>query len=115
MSSIGGQALSAGWGIYCATKFAVEAISESMSTELEPLGIRTTVIELGYFHTTPPSSTNRMILHKQERLYGVSVNYRSWPFPRIDEQPVFLMANGSTGSSRAGHERPLIGNQLGCR
>jgi NAD(P)-dependent dehydrogenase (short-subunit alcohol dehydrogenase family) len=51
MSSIGGYASSTGWGIYCATKFAVEAISESMSLDLEPLGVRTTVVEPGYFRT----------------------------------------------------------------
>jgi NAD(P)-dependent dehydrogenase (short-subunit alcohol dehydrogenase family) len=51
-SSIGGYASATGFGIYCATKFAVEAISEAMSMELEPLGIRTTVIEPGYFRTT---------------------------------------------------------------
>jgi NAD(P)-dependent dehydrogenase (short-subunit alcohol dehydrogenase family) len=51
LSSIGGIASSSGWGIYCATKFAVEALSESMSIELEPLGILTTVVEPGYFRT----------------------------------------------------------------
>lgn len=50
-SSIGGYAAAAGFGIYCATKFAVEGISEAMSVELEPLGIRTTVVEPGYFRT----------------------------------------------------------------
>jgi NAD(P)-dependent dehydrogenase (short-subunit alcohol dehydrogenase family) len=50
-SSIGGYASSAGFGIYCATKFAVEGISEAMSMELEPLGIKTTVVEPGYFRT----------------------------------------------------------------
>jgi NAD(P)-dependent dehydrogenase (short-subunit alcohol dehydrogenase family) len=51
-SSIGGYASSAGFGIYCATKFAVEGISEAMSMELEPLGINTTVVEPGYFRTS---------------------------------------------------------------
>jgi NAD(P)-dependent dehydrogenase (short-subunit alcohol dehydrogenase family) len=51
ISSIGGYAAAMGFGIYCATKFAVEAISEAMSAELEPVGIRTTVIEPGYFRT----------------------------------------------------------------
>lgn len=51
-SSIGGYAAATGFGIYCATKFAVEAISEAMSAELEPLGVHTTVIEPGYFRTT---------------------------------------------------------------
>jgi hypothetical protein len=51
MSSIGGYASSTGWGIYCATKFAVEALSESLSAELKPLGIHATVVEPGYFRT----------------------------------------------------------------
>lgn len=51
VSSVGGIAASAGWGVYCATKFAVEAISESMAIELAPLGIRATAIEPGYFRT----------------------------------------------------------------
>jgi NAD(P)-dependent dehydrogenase (short-subunit alcohol dehydrogenase family) len=51
MSSIGGYASSPGWGIYCATKFAVEGISEALSRELAPLGIHSTVVEPGYFRT----------------------------------------------------------------
>jgi NAD(P)-dependent dehydrogenase (short-subunit alcohol dehydrogenase family) len=51
MSSIGGYASSTGWGVYCATKFAVEALSESLAHELEPLGVRVTVVEPGYFRT----------------------------------------------------------------
>ena len=41
----------AGWGIYCATKFAVEGISEALSAELAPLGIHATVVEPGFFRT----------------------------------------------------------------
>jgi NAD(P)-dependent dehydrogenase (short-subunit alcohol dehydrogenase family) len=51
MSSIGGYASHGGWGIYCATKFAVEGISEALSIELAPLGIHATVVEPGYFRT----------------------------------------------------------------
>jgi NAD(P)-dependent dehydrogenase (short-subunit alcohol dehydrogenase family) len=51
LSSIGGISSSPGWGVYCATKFAVEALSESMAIELEPLGVRTTVVQPGYFRT----------------------------------------------------------------
>src|SRR5215468_3129927 len=51
MSSIGGYASFPGWGVYCATKFAVEAISEALSMELAPLGIQATVVEPGYFRT----------------------------------------------------------------
>ena len=51
MSSIGGYASYPGWGLYCATKFAVEGISEALSLELAPLGIHATVVEPGYFRT----------------------------------------------------------------
>jgi NAD(P)-dependent dehydrogenase (short-subunit alcohol dehydrogenase family) len=51
-SSIGGYASAAGFGVYCATKFAVEGISEALSAELAPLGIHATVVEPGYFRTT---------------------------------------------------------------
>jgi len=51
ISSIGGYALHPGWGIYCASKFAVEALSEALHAELAPLGVRATVVEPGFFRT----------------------------------------------------------------
>lgn len=51
VSSIGGYAASAGWGVYNSTKFAVEAITEALAIELKPLGIHATVIEPGLFRT----------------------------------------------------------------
>lgn len=51
VSSLGGFSSSAGFGIYCSTKFAVEGISEAMHAELAGLGIKVTVIEPGYFRT----------------------------------------------------------------
>jgi NAD(P)-dependent dehydrogenase (short-subunit alcohol dehydrogenase family) len=51
LSSIGGFMASAGWGIYCATKFAVEAISEALADEVGPLGIDVIIVEPGYFRT----------------------------------------------------------------
>ncbi len=50
-SSIGGYRGAAGFGVYSSTKFAVEGLSEAMATELEPLGIKVTIIEPGYFRT----------------------------------------------------------------
>ena len=40
-----------GWGIYCATKFAVEGLSESLSAEVAPFGVKVTIVEPGYFRT----------------------------------------------------------------
>lgn len=41
-----------GWGVYCATKFAVEGLSESLAAEAAPFGIKVTVVEPGYFRTS---------------------------------------------------------------
>lgn len=51
VSSLGGFSSSAGFGVYCSTKFAVEGISEAMHAELAGLGIAVTVVEPGYFRT----------------------------------------------------------------
>jgi len=50
-SSIVGYSALPGVGVYSATKFAVEGITEALSAELKPLGIHATVIEPGFFRT----------------------------------------------------------------
>ncbi|AII50677.1 SDR family NAD(P)-dependent oxidoreductase [Hymenobacter sp. APR13] len=40
-----------GWGVYCATKFAVEGLSEALAAEVAPLGVKVTVVAPGYFRT----------------------------------------------------------------
>ena len=50
-SSIGGYAGYPGWGVYGSTKFAVEGLSESLATEVEPFGIKVTIVEPGFFRT----------------------------------------------------------------
>ncbi|MDP4075785.1 oxidoreductase [Acidovorax sp. A1169] len=51
ISSLGGVRSSAGFGVYCSTKFAVEGLTEALHAELAPLGIHATVVEPGYFRT----------------------------------------------------------------
>jgi NAD(P)-dependent dehydrogenase (short-subunit alcohol dehydrogenase family) len=51
VGSVGGFTASVGWGVYCATKFAVEGLSEALHDELAPLGIAVTVVEPGAFRT----------------------------------------------------------------
>ncbi|MCW3467221.1 oxidoreductase [Chitinophaga nivalis] len=52
ISSIAGfVAFFPGFGIYCATKFALEGLSESLVTEVKPFGIHVTLVEPGYFRT----------------------------------------------------------------
>lgn len=51
ISSLGGYRASAGFGVYCSTKFAIEGLAEALHNELAPLGIHVTVVEPGYFRT----------------------------------------------------------------
>ncbi|WNO70542.1 oxidoreductase [Streptomyces sp. AM8-1-1] len=56
MSSLGGRITFPGMGGYHATKHALEGLSESLSTELAPLGIRVLLVEPGMFRTRMSSS-----------------------------------------------------------
>ncbi|MDZ5454259.1 oxidoreductase [Labrys sp. ZIDIC5] len=51
ISSLGGLVAFAATGYYHATKFAVEALSESLAQEVAPLGIKVTIVEPGAFRT----------------------------------------------------------------
>ncbi|GAB4044881.1 oxidoreductase [Spirosoma litoris] len=52
ISSIGGFTGNfPGFGIYCATKFAVEGFSESLAAETKAFGINVTIVSPGYFRT----------------------------------------------------------------
>jgi NAD(P)-dependent dehydrogenase (short-subunit alcohol dehydrogenase family) len=53
ISSVGGLTASSAWGVYSATKFAVEGLSEAMRVELAPLGIKVTAVEPGFFQPNP--------------------------------------------------------------
>jgi NAD(P)-dependent dehydrogenase (short-subunit alcohol dehydrogenase family) len=52
ISSVGGFTGNfPGWGIYCATKFAVAGLTESYAAEVARFGIKATVVYPGYFRT----------------------------------------------------------------
>lgn len=52
LSSIGGYTGGyAGWGIYCATKFAVAGLTEALLAETKALGVSATVVYPGAFRT----------------------------------------------------------------
>jgi NAD(P)-dependent dehydrogenase (short-subunit alcohol dehydrogenase family) len=51
MSSVGGQVTAPGFGAYCATKFALEGLTETLRDEVEPFGIHTLIVEPGAFRT----------------------------------------------------------------
>ncbi|GAA0324746.1 SDR family NAD(P)-dependent oxidoreductase [Kineococcus aurantiacus] len=58
VSSILGMTSFPGWGLYCAGKFALEGLTESLAAEVADLGIQVSLVEPGYFRTdflTPDS------------------------------------------------------------
>jgi NAD(P)-dependent dehydrogenase (short-subunit alcohol dehydrogenase family) len=53
IASIGGYVGGfSGFGVYCATKFAVAGLTESLYEDLRPLGIKVTLVYPGYFRTS---------------------------------------------------------------
>jgi NAD(P)-dependent dehydrogenase (short-subunit alcohol dehydrogenase family) len=51
LTSIGGMIGFTGVGYYCASKFAVEGLSDTLRTEVEPLGIKVMAVEPSGFRT----------------------------------------------------------------
>ncbi len=63
ISSIAGLAPMSGSGLYAAAKCAVEGVSQSLAQEVEPLGIKVTLVEPGAFRTD--FLTDHSILHSR--------------------------------------------------
>jgi NAD(P)-dependent dehydrogenase (short-subunit alcohol dehydrogenase family) len=51
MSSVGGQVTAPGFGAYCATKFALEGLTQALGDEVAAFGIRALIVEPGAFRT----------------------------------------------------------------
>jgi NAD(P)-dependent dehydrogenase (short-subunit alcohol dehydrogenase family) len=54
ISSVGGKIAMATYGPYASTKFALEAVSDSLRRELAPTGVRVVVVEPGAVRTEMP-------------------------------------------------------------
>lgn len=70
IASIGGfTGAFPGFGIYCATKFAVHGFSESLATEVKSFGIKVTVVSPGYFRTNFLNDTSLSVPKTQIAAY----------------------------------------------
>jgi NAD(P)-dependent dehydrogenase (short-subunit alcohol dehydrogenase family) len=87
VSSVGGFASFGATGIYCATKFALEALSEALAKEVATLGIKVTIIEPGAFRT----DFNGRSLSAPEQLIEdyapISSTYLKWLEDMDGKQP----------------------------
>jgi NAD(P)-dependent dehydrogenase (short-subunit alcohol dehydrogenase family) len=79
ISSVLGFSAKKGWGVYAATKFAVEGLSEALRLELEPLGVKVSVVEPGLFRTDflDPSSL-RLVERQMEDYAATAGQIRVW-------------------------------------
>src|SRR3954465_9835779 len=73
ISSVGGYAGFPGWGVYGATKFAVEGLSEALAGEVAPLGIHVTVVEPGFFRTDFLDASSLASTHHRIEDYAATV------------------------------------------
>jgi NAD(P)-dependent dehydrogenase (short-subunit alcohol dehydrogenase family) len=87
LSSMSGLAGVAGFGLYCASKFAVEGLSEAMAQELALLGIRVTIVEPGPFRTEFLSGSLDVSRRIIEDYAATSGKARAGRAGRIGRQP----------------------------
>lgn len=114
LSSLGGFSSSAGFGIYCSTKFAVEGISEAMQQELAPLGVGVTLVEPGYFRTDFLDATS---LHTEDTViadYAATAGAVRGVVPSLNQaQPGDPAKGAAAVLALADAQNPPVRAQLG--
>lgn len=78
MSSVGGQVTVPGSGAYCATKFALEGLTQTLHEEVESFGIRTLIVQPGAFRTNlfrPGAAYESAEMSEYEEIVGPTRAY----------------------------------------
>lgn len=104
-SSLGGFRASAGWGVYCSTKFADEGIAEALHDELTPLGIHATVIEPGFFRTD--FMDNRSLARTEQQIGDYTETQALLQLASVAKPPLRL-ALGSDALARIGEKNSFV-------
>ncbi|MDX1934922.1 MAG: oxidoreductase [Capsulimonadales bacterium] len=87
ITSVGGVVSVGGFGLYCATKFAVEGFSEALRDEVKPLGIRVTIVEPGAFRTEFAGDSNMRPENVMEEYRPVVDPIRDYLYGSAGKQP----------------------------
>lgn len=78
-----------GWGVYCATKFAVVGLTEALSAEAKEFNVKATIIYPGYFNTNFLKEGSMKLAANRIEVYTAARNTEIW------------------------HETQMVGNQPG--
>lgn len=78
-----------GWGIYCATKFAVVGLTEALSVEAKEFDVKATIVYPGYFNTNFLKEGSMKLAQNPIAAYTAARNTEIW------------------------HETQMVGNQPG--
>jgi len=90
ISSIGGLVGFPGFGYYSASKFAVEGLTEALSQEVAPLGIRVILVEPGPFRTSfmKNSAKDRRIIQDYQATAGETITNLEKSSAQLPGDPV---------------------------
>ena len=87
LSSVGGFVGFPSSGHYSATKFALEAYSESLSKEAEHLGIKVTIVEPGAFRTDFNGRSLAVAENQLQDVYPSTKFFTDWLLENDGKQP----------------------------
>jgi NAD(P)-dependent dehydrogenase (short-subunit alcohol dehydrogenase family) len=86
-SSVGGFVSFPSAGLYCASKFALEAVTESLAGELAAHGIKATIVEPGAFRTKFNGGALDIAKNEQPELYPTTQQFAGWLKDNDGKQP----------------------------
>ena len=100
VTSVAGKLASAGQSAYCASKFALEALSESLAAEMRPFNVRVAIVEPGVIQTPifgKAADVSRAIYQGPRRLNAILDAALEQPVPAsvVGEQIRDIVADES--------------------
>ena len=117
VSSVAGRLVTAGHGIYAASKHALEAISESLAIETKSFGVRVILIEPGFISTAILNKADSVIVEDTpyvEHLTRLIGMYKEAQLtaasPEVVAESILKAVNDPSGRLRY-----VVGSEAQCR